>query len=105
MLGGADIEREPGIIERASLHQHWRRDGIADAVERVGNYLARAKKIDRVDASERRAGHADASGSGANGAMGVSGFARGILDVSPDAFLHGRCGALPVPRHDREMKD
>src|SRR6185437_1414477 len=105
MLGGAGIEREPGILKRAFIHQHWRRNGTADAAECLGNYLARAEKIDRVDARERRARHAHASRSGAAGALGVPRFARGILDVVPNAFLYGRRGTLPIPQRDREIAE
>ena len=104
VAGGAAAECECGIVERASGDQRGRRNGIADAAQRVGNYLARAETADCVDARERRAGHADAARSRAAGAVGVSRITHGILDVAADAFLHGGCGALPVLERDYQLE-
>ena len=51
VVGCARAECESTVVEWASGDQHRRRNGSADAAERVGNHLARAEATDRVDAS------------------------------------------------------
>src|SRR5487761_695613 len=79
VVGDSGFECRAGVVERASGDQRWGRTGIRDAVQCMGNRVARAEADDPVDARECGEWRADSRKSSANDALCEYRVADGVL--------------------------